>query len=355
MLAAIVEEINARAGHHDIRCMHEIRQRLKNFRKLPAKKLLHTQKKFMDKGWTFHVGGRTELQFNVGLELLEGKRRLRHGVAFSFAPSRTLPGNEVITVLRPKVERLNEFLRVHPEEFRDLRMWHWRKEKGKSERSKRPDQLPSPIPRELVIKDVFIFLGQLQTVEAIDYETILGDFDRLLPLYEFVEDTSNFPTLTPAGTGFHFQPGCKASQARTTANVAGQQLDVDLRHNLLRKALHRALSRSFGAEAVGTERPNGIGGFIDVVVRQDWGYCFYEIKTALSARACIRQALAQLLEYSFWPKAQEARRLIIVGEPRLDDQASEYLLRLRQRFSLPVYYQQLNLKQAVLVPAELDL
>jgi hypothetical protein len=45
---------------------------------------------------------------------------------------------------------------------------------------------------------------------------------------------------------------------------------------------------------------------MDVVVRLGIRYWFYEIKTALSARACIREALAQLLEYSYWP---EHRRL----------------------------------------------
>jgi len=64
--------------------------------------------------------------------------------------------------------------------------------------------------------------------------------------------------------------------------------------------------------------PNGIGGRIDTVVSQDGGYWFYEIKTAMSARACIRDALAQLLEYAYWPGAREASRLIIVGEPELD-------------------------------------
>ena len=72
----------------------------------------------------------------------------------------------MVKVLVPKVPRFNEFLRIHPEEYRDLRMWHWWKDKGKEERSKRPDQLPSPIPRELVSRDRFVFLGQLQPTEA---------------------------------------------------------------------------------------------------------------------------------------------------------------------------------------------
>lgn len=82
---------------------------------------------------------------------------------------------------------------------------------------------------------------------------------------------------------------------------------------------------------------------MDVVVRRGGNFWFYEIKTAMSARACIREALAQLLEYSFWPGAQQAEKLIIVGEPSLDEQSEQYLAMLRKQFSLPLEYHQFDL------------
>jgi hypothetical protein len=150
---------------------------------------------------------------------------------------------------------------------------------------------------------VFVFLGQLQPAEAaevIDYDVILEDFDRLLPLYEFVENTPSFPTLAPAGSGFHFEAGCRAGRGRTTANLAAQQLDVDLRNNLLRKAVYRALSRRFGAKAVGTERPNEIGG-LSMLWSGKAGVTGSTRSRRPCPRACIREGLAQLLEYAYWP------------------------------------------------------
>lgn len=85
------------------------------------------------------------------------------------------------------------------------------------------------------------------------------------------------------------------------------------------------------------------GGEIDLVVRQGEKFWFYEIKTSISARACIREALPQLLEYSFWPKAQVAERLIIVGEPEPDDETRSYLGALTKMFSLPIEYQRFDL------------
>lgn len=68
-------------------------------------------------------------------------------------------------------------------------------------------------------------------------------------------------------------------------------------------------------------------------------YWFYEIKTALTPRACLREAIGQLLEYGFWPGGQEPARFIVVGESPIDDNGQEYLRRLRKRFSLPIEYE----------------
>ena len=50
----------------------------------------------INENWTFHIGGRTELQFNLGNE----KEGLRYGFAFSLEPSQSLPDP---SVLYPKV------------------------------------------------------------------------------------------------------------------------------------------------------------------------------------------------------------------------------------------------------------
>ena len=42
-----------------------------------------------------------------------------------------------------------------------------------------------------------------------------------------------------------------------------------------------------------------------------------------------------------WPGAQEAVRLIVAGENALDKEGEEYLRCLRNRFSLPIEYEQI--------------
>lgn len=335
-LTAIVQEISRRAEGREIGRLQDIRKDLRGFHRLPGHGIFHPDTIKEQGGYAFHYGGRKELQFNVGFD--DGL--FRHGVAFSFEPSQTLPDFQLLV---PNVKRFNEFLALHPQEYSDLLMWHW----VKGHRSS--NHLPTHIADDLIRRDVFVFMGRLQPVESIDYELIVSDLDRLLPLYRFVEGTKTFPELSEAQNGgFRFEAGCTPKPSSTTATVVQRELNVRLRHNEIGFALYRHLASVHGEENVRAEIAN-VGGLVDVVVRIGEAFWFYEIKTAMSARGCIREGLAQLLEYSFWPGAQTAEKLVIVGEPIFDEESRKYLITLRERFALPLEYQRFDYSRGMLV------
>jgi len=330
-IPAIAKTLDLRAPKHPIGNLQDIRTKLKNFARRSGHKIFSSQTTF--KNWAFHHGGRSELQFNIGREDNREIVELRHGIAFSFETNQTLPS---IDVLVPKVKFFNDYILSNAEDFNDMRMWHHNEERS-------PDYMPGPIPADLVSDGVFVFLGNRQPASKIDYEKILDDFDRLLPLYQYVESGGETQPLTISSeTHFVFKPGCSAKAASAKATLAEKELDLDLRHNELQRALYDRLILKYGKENVGTERPSGVGTKVDVVVRQMNEYWFYEIKTALTPRACLREALWQLLEYAFWPGAQEPARLIVAGECELDKEGEEYLRRLRKRFALPIEYEQIG-------------
>lgn len=329
-MRSIASEINLRSKTHPIGTLQEIRKDLKGLDRLPTQGIfssLTTSEKR-----AFHHGGRSELQFNIGVENVDVIDELRHGVAFSLQTSRTLP---TIDVLIPKVKLFNEFMQLYSEKYADMRMWHYRGERSS-------DYMPSLIPPELVTEGVFIFLGKRQPLDQPDYEVLLNDLDRLLPLYKYVESGGDLePLSTPTVARFEFRPGCIAKLPSAVATQAQKQLDINLRHNELQEALYRRLAAQYGADNVGAEVPSGVGTSVDLAVRRKDGFWFYEIKTMHSPRACLREAVGQLLEYAFWPGAQEATRLIVVGETAMDRDGTEYLRRLRERFSLPLEYEQI--------------
>jgi hypothetical protein len=156
------------------------------------------------------------------------------------------------------------------------------------------------------------------------------------------KDGVDAPPKAAGGAGppsFQFRKGCSMKKDSTVALRARQQKEMILRHNKLQDALYGHLCKKHGPQNVGTECPGPHSTKVDVAVRQNNKYWFYEIKIADSARACIREAVGQLLEYAFWPGSPAVDRLIVVGEPEIDRSGKEYLCRLKERFSLQIEYQ----------------
>jgi hypothetical protein len=290
--------------------------------------------------WAFHLGGRDELQFNVGLDFMpDGARAFRSGVAFSFEPSRSLPNIEIFV---PKVGRFNSWMREHSEAFADLAMWHWQD----GVRSK--DYAPRPIPEELIRDQSFVFLGHRQRLPSIEPHAALATFDRLLPLYEWVERPNVSPeSLLAADTSnlveaLRLNGGREAAGGRwIAASIRERTLDIFLRHAEIQHRLKSILTAE-GFWGVVAEAPIGLRA-IDLLAFYGEELWFYEIKTAATVRGCLREAIGQLLEYSLWPGATRPHRLVVVGEPPIEPAALEYLTELNKSFPIPITYRQLSL------------
>ena len=97
---------------------------------------------------------------------------------------------------------------------------------------------------------------------------------------------------------FDFSPGNKARVVDITINRTAQTIEKKHQHNILQAALYRHLD-SIHTDDVSGEQKTVDGTCIDIAVREGDALTYYEIKTALSARECIRQALGQLLEYAY--------------------------------------------------------
>ena len=236
-LTTIIQEIERRAETRQIGHLQEIRQEIKGHARLAGHSIFTAHSTFREGSYpyAFHHGGRTELQFNVGFE----PGGFRHGVAFSFEPSRTLPRPE--ETLIPSVRRFNEYLTLYPQQFADMSMWHW--EGNKKRRGS--DHPATPIQADLIRRGVFVFMGRMQPLNSIDYDLLLDDLDRLLPLYRFVEGRGTFPAMSEiAQSGFHFKPGCTVKPAGTMGSLQEQELNIILRHNELQLALHNQIGRA---------------------------------------------------------------------------------------------------------------
>jgi hypothetical protein len=332
-IKAVAQQLNTLAQTHAIGGLQTIRAELRGLKRRPRTDIFSLQTIHED--WASHHGGRSELQFNIGREDTFAEIELRHGIAFSFEPSQSLPSP--VDTLIEKVHLFNDYMHLYPEAFADMRMWHWKHGQRSS------DYAPGRIMPELVTSGTFVFLGKRQPGDNINYETILNDFDRLLSLFKYVESGGREePFKALAADGFHFRAGFTDKSAATTATLAEGELNINLKHNILQAALCRRLISEYGSANVGEEQVTPFGTKIDVVVRRSEDeFWYYEIKTALPPRACLREAFGQLMEYAYWPGAREAKRLIICGESALDGDGETYLLQLKNRFALPIDYERI--------------
>jgi hypothetical protein len=337
-VSEIAEEINARSANYRMGSFQSLRKELKGLSGVPSYKIFTNQT--IHEEWAFHLGGRKELQFNIGLERRNKVLCFRYGVAFSLETSRTLPD---IGILLPKIERFNDYVREAAPEFSDMQMWHW----YRNERS--DDYAIREIPSEFFKPGYFIFLGKLTSFANIDVDDVLKDFDRLLNMYEYVEGGDTIRTIAPeTDSGFQFRPGCSLKKSTSTRRRPERRLNIRLRHNDIQYALYEHLLSRHGDGNVGAEVPAGGGKKIDVVVKNGDSFVFYEVKTSSCIQTCIREALSQLLEYSFWPDTEIANKLIIVTENDSTKEAMKYLAKLRDRFGLPVYHQRFDVQRETL-------
>jgi hypothetical protein len=147
-------------------------------------------------------------------------------------------------------------------------------------------------------------------------------------------------------TPFKFKAGHtrkKTGKVKITAPTT--DAEAELLHNAMQTQLYDDLVLQHGAACVGTEIKSGNATAIDLVVETAAFRWFYEIKTASSVKACIRQAIPQLLEYAYWQcDISRAQKLIIVGPKAVTKEGAAYLDFLRKSFQLELYYEQCKVK-----------
>jgi hypothetical protein len=122
-------------------------------------------------------------------------------------------------------------------------------------------------------------------------------------------------------------------------------IEVKYVHKAISDGLKTKLKIQFGSKNVSTELGAGYGSNrIDIVVKNVNEYIFYEIKAYNSSKTSIREAIGQLLEYSYWINKENANKLIIVSQILGDlDDSKIYIKHIRDKFGLPIYFQTFDL------------
>lgn len=329
----LTKELNEKASEYEIGNLQEIRKEIKGLKRRPGSKIFREDDSIFE-NYAFHHGGRKEIQFNIGFE----NDLFRYGLAFSLERSQTLPEPEI---LYPKIRKLNNIFRESRDYFSDYLLWYVDEEGKRSERKNM-----SEIPTEFVAPESFIFFGKLVKVKEINVKEILSEFDRLLPIYKAVETDGDIGLAAKSKeeNEFVFNKENRDLDFTREYSSVEKQIDLDVRHSVIQAKLQERLEEEYGEESVSLENPVN-GNRIDAVVKKNEDYIFYEVKTASTVKNCIRQAIGQLLEYGFLARPEDASKLVVVGEPDINEKSRKYLTFLNDELNIPIEYLSIDISE----------
>jgi hypothetical protein len=135
------------------------------------------------------------------------------------------------------------------------------------------------------------------------------------------------------------------SIASKTYTREPKAIEVTYVHKAISDVIKTKLKEKFGNKNVKTEVNAGYGNNkIDLVVKHQDEFIFYEIKSYNSSRTSIREALGQLLEYCSWTNSRNATKLIVVSQLLGDtEDAKTYIKHIRVTYGIPIYFQTFDL------------
>lgn len=108
-------------------------------------------------------------------------------------------------------------------------------------------------------------------------------------------------------------------------------VEYDPYHDKIQRVLRRVLKKEYQVVLYENYR-------VDLKAKTDSNHWhFFEIKTSLPKQS-IRIAIGQLMEYAYFPSKERASKLIVISDQEPDPDLQNYLIFIRQKFKLPIYY-----------------
>ena len=194
-LLEIAEKINKLSvnGNHPFGQLQRIREQGYN-NKPRTRKPFAKFSTVSNYGYAYHAGGITELQFNIANKDASGNGKFRYGIAFSFQSAAYVP--DPISKLKPIVTKFNQFLNNNPNFFDGCEMWIWNREISNQPYSSKV----VPIKDDLIKLGNFVFIGKFidkkqDDINDKDIETMVEEFDYLLPAYKAIQFGINVPII----------------------------------------------------------------------------------------------------------------------------------------------------------------
>ncbi len=214
---------------------------------------------------------------------------------------------------------------------------------------------------KMQLLDVNAKAETLESTEDKDFFNIkfkLEDMDLFESPISFLQEKSGIKSLyynllhIPEGfvditsSKFEFKGKSSKNEEPYNRDYSKFKSKINRLHNSIQNKIINILQKQYGETNVVLENHTGRGTYIDVCVKLSnnvFNYIFFEIKTNNILKQTIREALAQLLEYSLWQKELVKAKLVIITILPITTDAKNYINNLRNVYGIPIYIQRFNL------------
>lgn len=131
--------------------------------------------------------------------------------------------------------------------------------------------------------------------------------------------------------------GTTKRNTQTHIRTVSRSYIVEQKHNKIQEALRKQLSEKYGGENVILEE-----NYVDIKLIQPKYLGFYEVKSSSYASECIREALGQVLLYSYHDQDEKKKKIYVVGQYPANEQDNGYIDYIKEKLNLDFEY--LNVK-----------
>jgi hypothetical protein len=168
---------------------------------------------------------------------------------------------------------------------------------------------------------------------------IVEDLPLFLGNYQSLIDQRQNGDVNIGQRDFTFEAKPPTGNAESVKRKATEETIITHLHIKMQQRLFDLLGEKYGIENISCEQTTTSGRPADIVVQVSNDlFEIYEIKTSKSPKDCVRQALGQLLEYSYWPGSPKCNAIWVVGPSKIDETTAEYIQSLRTQFNFPIGY-----------------
>jgi len=187
-------------------------------------------------------------------------------------------------------------------------------------------------------------ISQIQNLMILNKPAHLNvhEFMKLLCSKFIIKKTKNNTTSLNKNQNGQKRIKRKASDRKNTNSqkrTINRSFLVEQKHNKIQEKLKDLLIEQYGKENVILEE-----NYIDVKVIQRDHIIFYEVKSSSYASECIKEALGQILLYSFYDNDNRPKKHIVVGQFPANDNEKKYIEYLKLNLKLEFDYMNIDIE-----------